>query len=80
MILNPLFMTSFWYHYTEEWDPIVHSTVVLNTSPATKKALALSHFKSTLINAPLCHGMQHFTVAAVQWETWVDLEQHHEAV
>lgn len=62
-------------------DPVVHSAVVLNSSPAEKKKpLAPSHLKSTLINARLCHGMQRFTAADVQRETRVDGEQHDEAM
>lgn len=72
MILNPLFRTSFHHHYSGEWDPVVRGTVVLNCSPAGKKALACR--KSALINAPSHHGTPHFTAAAVRRETWVDLE------
>lgn len=71
-------MTSFCYHYTEEWDPVVHSAVVLNSSPAGKGTCTF--FKSALINAWLSHGRQHFTAAAVQRKTWVNAEQHRQAV
>ena len=32
-------MTPFCYHYSEEWDPVVRSAVVLNSSPAEKRHL-----------------------------------------
>lgn len=80
MILNPLFMTSFRYHYTEEWDPVVHRGCFAKQFSSGKKALVPSHYKSTLINVPVCHGMQHFTAAAVQREPGVDAEQHDVAI
>ena len=78
-----------WIHYLwppfatitlKSEDPVVHGAVVLNSSPGRKRPSRPSHLKSTLINARLCHGMQHFTASGVHRETRVDGRQHDEAI
>lgn len=78
-----------WIHYL--WPPFATITLKRGTLlyaallcqtvlQPKKKALAPSHIISTLINVRLCQDVQRFTGAAVLRETWVDAEQHDEAI